>query len=227
MKEGISILTKTRDWAGTKGDGRRVESEGSPPGIVLGDRVLDKGTTGSTNMWFDRRDVFAFPGAEGRKGEGLCPYSDRRRWIVNKVFKVGFRHGRKIRIVSSPSNEGNGAGFDLAEKSGRRLGFSKVNGEAVEVEEGFLEGVDVVLVVDVRVQVCGPFQGSGGRPGGGKVDQGEGNAVDVEGRSKELVEFLDGERAIERSGKGLLGGHCGLRERDAHQHHLDQQWTVS
>ena len=225
MKEGISVLTETRGWAGTKGDGWRVESEGSPPGIVLGDRVFDKGTARPANMWFNRREVFAFPGAEGRKGEGLCPYSDRRRWIVNQVFKVCFRHGREIRAVFSPSNKGNGAGFDLAEKGGGRLGFAQVDGEAVEVEEGLVEGVDVVLVVDVRVQVSGPFEGGGGRPGGGKVDQREGNAVDVESGSEEPVEFLDGERAIERSGVGLLGGHCGLRERDAHQHHLGHQWT--
>lgn len=179
MKEGIGILTETRGWAGTKGDGRRVESEGSAPCMVLGDRVFDKGTTGSANMWFNRRGVFAFPGAEDRKRERLCPYSDRRSWIVNKVFKVDFCHGRKIGIIFPPSNKRKGAGFDLAEEGGGRVGFSKVNGEAVEVEEGLLKGVDVVLVVNVRVQVCGPFQGGWGRPGGGKVDQGEGNAVDV------------------------------------------------
>jgi len=225
MKERISVLTETRGWAGTKGDDRRVESEGSPPGMVLGNRVFDKGTTGSTNMWFNRRDVFAFPGVEDWKRERLCPYSDRRRWIVNKVFKVDFRHRRKMIIIPSPSNKANGAGFYLAEETGRRRRFSEVDRKAVEVQKGLLEGVDVVLVVDVRVQIGGPFERGGGRPGGGKVDQWEGNAVDVESGSEELVEFLYGERAIERSGMSLLRGHCGLRERDAHQHHLDQQWT--
>jgi len=146
MKEGIRILTETGGWAGTKGDGRRVESEGSAQGRVLGDRVFDKGTTWPANMWFNRREVFAFPGAEGRKREGLCSYSDRRSWIVNKVFKVDFRHGRK-----TPSDKRKCAGFDLAEESGRSLGFSKVDGEAVKVEEWLLKGVDVVLVVNVRV----------------------------------------------------------------------------
>ena len=128
-----------------------------------------------------------------------------------------------MEIVFSPSNKCNGAGFDLAEESRGRLGFSQVDREAVEVEEGLLEGVDVVLVVDVRVQLCSPFERSGGRPGGGEVDQGEGNAVDVQGGCEEPVELLDSERAIERTGIGLLGGHCGLKERDAHQHHLHQQ----
>lgn len=149
MKEGIGTLTETRGWAGAKGDGRRVESEGSAPGVVLGDRVFDKGAAGPANMWFNRRDVFAFPGAEDRKREGLCPYSDRRSWIVNKVFKIDFRDGRKIGIVFAPSNKRKGAGFDLAEEGGGRVGFSKVDGEAVEVEEGLLKGVDVVLVVNV------------------------------------------------------------------------------
>ena len=80
---------------GTKGDGGRGESKSSSPEVVLGHRIFNKGTTGSANMWFDRRgEVFAFPGAEGGKGERLCPNSDRRRWIVSKVFKVDFRHRR-------------------------------------------------------------------------------------------------------------------------------------
>ena len=219
------MLTKTGSGVGAKGDGRRVESEGPSPEVVLGDRVFDKGTTGPANVRFKERNVFAFSGVEGWKREGLCPYSDRRRWIVNKVFKVDFRHRRKMIIVLSPSNKTNGTGFYFAEETGRRRRFSEVDRKAVEVEKGLLEGVDVVLVVDIRVQISGPFERGGGRPGGGKVDQREGNAVDVESGSEELVEFLDGERAIERSGVSLLGGHCGLRERDAHQHHLDQQGT--
>ena len=89
------ILTETRGTVGTKGDGGRGESEGSSPEMVLGDGILDKGTTGPANMWFDRRvGVFAFPGTEGGKGERLCPDSDRRRWIVNKVFNIDFRYRR-------------------------------------------------------------------------------------------------------------------------------------
>ena len=105
-----------------------MESEGSPPEMVLGDGVFDKGTTGSTNMWLDRRgDVFAFPRVEDRKREGLCPYSDRRRWIVNQVLAVDFRLGGEVGIVFTPSNKGSGAGLDLAEESGGRLGLSEVD----------------------------------------------------------------------------------------------------
>lgn len=165
---------------GTKGDGGRGESESSSPEMVLGNRIFDKGTTGPANMWFDRRgEVFAFPGAKGGKGERLCPNSDRRRWIVNKVFNVDFRYGGEMGIVLPPPNECRGAGLDLAEESGSWLGLSEVDGETVEVEEGLLKGVDVVLVVNVRVQRGGPFQRGGRRPGRSKVDQGEGNAVKV------------------------------------------------
>jgi len=82
-------------------------------------------------------------------------------------------------IVLPPPNECSSAGFDLAEESGRWLGLPEVDGEAVEVEEGLVKGVDVVLVVNVRVQRGRPFQRGGRRPGRSKVDQGEGNAVDV------------------------------------------------
>ena len=117
-----------RSWAGTKGDGRRVESEGSSPEMVLGDGVFDKGTTWSTNMWLDRRgDVFAFPRVEDRKREGLCPYSDRRRWVVDKVFKVDFRHRREMGIVLPSPDKRSGTGLDLAEESGGRLGLSEVD----------------------------------------------------------------------------------------------------
>ena len=196
--------------------------------MVLGDRVFDKRTAGPANMWFERRgEVLALPGAEGGKGERLCPNSDRRRWIVNKVFNVDFRHGRQMGIVLPPPDERSGAGLDLAEESGGRRWLAEVDGEAVEVEERLLKGVDVVLVVHVRVQRRGPFQRGGRGPGGGKADQGQGDAVDVERGGEEPVELLDGKRAIERSGMGLFRGHCGLGERDAHQHHLDQQWTLS
>jgi hypothetical protein len=60
-------------------------------------------------------------------------------------------------IVLPPADERSGAGPDLAEESGGRRGLSEVDRETVEVEEGLLEGVDVVLVVDVRVQRRGPF----------------------------------------------------------------------
>lgn len=204
-----------------------MESKRSSPRVVLGNRVLDEGATGSANMWFNRRNVSALPRVENGKREGLCPYSDRRSRIVGQVFKVSFCHGRKVKIILPSSNEREGTRFDLAEESGGRLGFPEVDGEPVEVQKGPVEGVDVVLVIDVRVQLCGPFQRSRGRPGGGKVDQGEGDAVDVESGREELVEFVDGKRAIEGSGMVLLGGHCGLGERDAHQHHLDQRWTLS
>ena len=58
-------------------------SKRSPPKMALGDRVFDKGTTRSANMWFNRRDVLAFPGVEDREREGLCPYPDRRRGTVS------------------------------------------------------------------------------------------------------------------------------------------------
>ena len=222
------VLTETRDWAETRGHGRRVKSEGSSPEMVLGGRVFDKGTAGSANIRLDRRgDVFALPGAEDGKGEGLCPHSDRRRRVVNEVLKVNFCHGREMGIVLSSTDERGGARFHLVEEGGGRLGLSKVDGKAIEVEERLLEGVDVVLVVDVRVQLCGPFERGGRGPRGGKVDQWKGDAVEVESGGKELVEFLDGEGAIERSGMGVLRGHCGLGERDAHQHHLGLQWTLS
>jgi len=178
MKKGgwMSALTEARAWAGGKGDGRRVESEGPPP---EGNRVFDKRMAGPANMWFNRREVFAFPGAECRKREGFCPHPDRRRRGVNDVFKLGFRHRREAGIVLPPANQRRGAGFDLAEEGGGRLGLSKVDGEVVEVEEGLLEGIDVVLVIDVRVELGSPLQRGGGRPGGGKVDQGKRNAVDV------------------------------------------------
>ena len=166
----MTALTETRSGVGTKGEGRGVVGEGSSPEMVLGNRVLNKGPARSANMWFNRRDVFAFSGVEDRKREGLCPYSDRRRWIVNQVLAVDFRHGGEVRIVFAPSNEGSSAGFDLAEETRGRLGLSEVDGEAVEVEEGLLKGVDVVLVVNVRVQLSSPFQGGGGGPGRGKVD---------------------------------------------------------
>lgn len=204
-----------------------MEGERLSPGVVLGNRVLNEGPTGSANVWFNRRGVFALPRVENGKGEGLCPNSDRRSGIVVQVFEVGLRDGRKMEVILPSSNKRKGTRLDLAEESGRRLGFSKVDGEAVEVEKGPVEGVDVVLVIYVRVQLCGPFQRSRGRLCGGKVDQGKGDAVDVEGGCEEPVEFLDGERAIERSGMVLLGGHCGLGERDAHQHHLGQRWTLS
>ena len=195
--------------------------------MMLANRVFDKGAAGPANMWFDRRDIFAFPGVEDGKGERFCPYPDRRRRIVSKVFKLDFRHGRKLGIVFPSSNKGAGTGFDPAEESGGSVRLPEVDGEAVEIEKGLLEGVNVVLVVDVRVELRGPFQGGGGRFGGGKVDERKGDAVEVESGGEELVELLDGERAIEMSGMGLLGGHCGLGERDAHQHHLDQQRTLS
>ena len=176
----MDILTETSSAVRTLGDGGRGESESSSPEMVLGNGIFDKGTAGSANMWFDRREeLFAFPGAERGKGERLCPNSDRRRRIVNKVFNVNFRYGREVGIVLPPPNKRSGAGFDLAEESGSWLGFPEVDGEAVEVEEGLLKGVDVVLVVDVRVQGRSPFQRGGRRPGRSKVDQGEGNAVDV------------------------------------------------
>ena len=223
----IARLTKARGRTRTKGDGRRVKGERSSPGVVLRNRVFNEGPTGSANVWLNRRDVFALPGVENGEREGLCPNSDRRSGIVVQVFEVGLRHGRKMEIILPSPNKRKGTRLDLAEESGRRLGFPEVDGEAVEVEKGPVEGVDVVLVIDVRVQLCSPFQRSRGRLGGGKVDQGKGDAVDVEGGCEELVEFLDGERAIERSGMVLLGGHCGLGERDAHQHHLSQRWTLS
>lgn len=160
-----------RSGTGTKGDDRRVESEGLSPEMVMRDGMFDKGTTGSANMWFDRRrKVFAFPGAEDLKGERLCPNPDRRRRSFSQVFQVGFRYGWEIGIILSSSDEGSCAGFDLAEKSRTRLGLSQVNGETVEVEKWLVEGVDVVLVVDIRVEVGGPFQRRGGRPGGRKAD---------------------------------------------------------
>ena len=223
----MARLTKPRGRAGTKGDGRRVKSKRSSPGVVLGNRVLDEGATGPANVWFNRRKVSALPRVENGKREGLCPNSDRRSGRVVQVFKVGFRHGRKMKVILPSPNKRESTRLDFAEESGRRLGFPEVDGEPVEVQEGPVEGVDVVLVVDVRVQLCGPFQRSRGRPGGGKVDQGKGDAVDVESGREELVEFVDGKRAIEGSGMVLLGGHCGLGERDAHQHHLDQRWTLS
>ena len=82
-------------------------------------------------------------------------------------------------IVLPPPNKCSGARLDLAEESGSWLMLPEVDGEAVEVEEWLLKGVDVVLVVDVRVQGGRPFQRGGRRPGRSKVDQGEGNAVDV------------------------------------------------
>jgi hypothetical protein len=130
-------------------------------------------------------------------------------------------------IVLPPADERSGAGPDLAEESGGRRGLSEVDREAVEVEEGLLEGVDVVLVVDVRVQRGGPFQRGERGPGGPKGDQREWDAVDVEGGREQAVELLDGKRARERSGMGPLRGHCGLGEGDAHQQHPDQQWTLS
>ena len=129
-------------------------------------------------------------------------------------------------IIFPSFNKGRGARFDLAEKSGRWLWFLKVNRETVEVEKGLVEGIDVMLVVDVRVQVSCPFQRCGGRPGGCKVDQRKGNAVNVESGREESVEFLESKRATERSGIDLLRGHCGLKERDAHQHHPDLHSTL-
>ena len=82
-------------------------------------------------------------------------------------------------IVLPPPNKCSGARLDLAEESGSWLRLPEVDGEAVEVEEWLLKGVDVVLVVDVRVQRGRPFQRGGRRPGRSKVDQGEGNAFDV------------------------------------------------
>ena len=81
-------------------------------------------------------------------------------------------------VLPSPDKR-SGARFHLAEEGGRRLGLSEVDGKAIEVEKGLLEGVDVVLVVDVRVQRGGPLQRGGRGPGGGKVDQGKGDAVNV------------------------------------------------
>jgi len=173
-------LTETRGMVGTKRDGGRGRSESSPPEMVLGNGIFDKGTAGPANMRFDGRGkVFAFPGTKSGKGERLCPNSDRRRWIVNKVFNVDFRYRREVGIVLPPPNKCSGAGLDLAEESGGLLGLSEVDGEAVEVQEGLLKSVDVVLVVNVRVQRGCPLQRGGRRPGRRKVDQGEGNAVDV------------------------------------------------
>jgi hypothetical protein len=164
------VLTEMGGRTRTKGDGRRVGSKGPPPEMMLGNRLFDKRTAWAANVWLKRRrKVFTFPRTENGKRERLCPNSDRRGSSFGKVFRVDFSHGREIGIVFPSSDKGCGTRFDLAEESGRWLRFPEVNREAVEVEERLVEGVDVVLVIDVRVQVGGPFQRCGGRPGGGKV----------------------------------------------------------
>lgn len=127
-----------------------MESEGPSPEMVVRDGVFDKGMAGSANVGFNRRRrVFAFPGAEGRKRERLCPNADRRRRGLNEIFKVDFRDWRELGIVFSASNKGRSARFYPAEEGRRRLGLPEVDSKSVEVEERLLEGVNVVLVVDV------------------------------------------------------------------------------
>jgi hypothetical protein len=92
----MGVLTETRSETRAEGDGRRVESEGLSPGMVLGDRVFDKGMARPANVRLNRRrKVFALRRTEGRKWERLCPNPDRRRRRVGQVFRVNFQHGRE------------------------------------------------------------------------------------------------------------------------------------